>query len=178
MRVRDGAPDASLLSRRSPAARIVIVMACAGLTSAAFHVIGFSYARGAPATGDGAGAAGVVVDGSVLGFVTIWILLALARVGRSWAVWSLGFPLGMIALGLTAYGLAQSHAVTLATRLGLPAAVPFVIGDSLAVAVTFGLACLPSDPRLRSWLRFGMPAAVFGTAGAAWGLLYLVFYRT
>jgi hypothetical protein len=65
-----------------------------------------------------------------------------------------------------------------AGRLNLPQQTPFVLGDSLAVAIAYGLASLPSDPRLTGRLRFGLPAAVFGLTAAAWGLVYLAFYRT
>jgi len=75
------------------------------------------------------------VYGPVLAAIAAVVLLAVVRVGRAWAVWLPGAPLGLVFLGLTAYLLAQAGAGSWARGVGVPSLTPFVIGNSLAAAL-------------------------------------------
>lgn len=154
-------------------------MAVAGLTSMVFH-IGIMRATYVPpgAAPDFNRGIEITFLGTCLGLGCPFVLLALLRVGRAWAVWLLGTLPAVVCLGLTAFCLGIAGASSLAARAGLPGLTPFVVGDSLAVAIAYGLASLPSDSRLSGRLRFGLPGAVFGLVALAWGLVYLAFYRT
>ncbi len=156
----------------------MIVTAVTGVTSVAFH-LGIARATDVPtgqvANGSGLG---VLLLGITLAFGCAGILLAMFRVGRAWAVWLLGSPLAAVYLGLTAFCLGLANAGGHAGRLRIPRFTPFVIGGSLAIALGFGLAALATDSRLPRALRYGVPWAIAGLTGAAWGLTYLIRFRT
>src|SRR5271166_5935291 len=123
--------------RWAPPARVVIVMSVVALCSVASH-IGIARALEVPPgqtpTGQGFG---LVLYGPVLATIAAGVLFAVMGVGRAWAVWLPGAPLGLVSLGLTAYLLSQAGAGSWARSVGVPELTPFVIGNSLAVALSF-----------------------------------------
>jgi hypothetical protein len=179
MQLRVDTPVEGLASRWGPLVRMGIAGGVAGVTSVVFHVVTAlvlgAYVRSR--SGTYGGEEGIFLAAVLLALLSMGVLLAVLKVQRPGQVWALGCVLALPAVWVSAFDLNRADAGSVATRLGAPGLASFVVGDSLALALVFALAALPTDPRLARWLRFDVPMAVLGAA-SLWGVFYLLFYRT
>ena len=180
MVIEDQRPDVrpAGLWRQRPIRRMIIVGGAAAAVSMVWHLV---VAKTVGTLGEVLfpgpfGGFGYIAVSVPVGLVLIGLVLAALRVGAARLVWVIGSPLAVGGFILAAAGAKILNVGTWQARLGVLGWLPYVLADSLGVAVAFMLAAVITDARLPGRVRLLVPAVVLIIVVATWAIVYNVRY--